>query len=50
MTQPSEGLVAVAVLHISTEGIADAAHEIANSAAPRKILIYKLPLLVDVSR
>ncbi|WP_170217076.1 hypothetical protein [Variovorax gossypii] len=47
MTQPSEGLVAVAVLHISTGGIAEAAHEIASSAVPRKLLIYEFPLLTD---
>ena len=44
-TQPSEGLVAVAVLHISTGGIAEAAHEITSSAVPRKLLIYEFPLL-----
>jgi len=47
MTQPSEGLVAVAVLHVSTGGIAEAAHEIASSAALRKLLIYEFPLLAD---
>lgn len=49
MTQPSEGLDAVAVLHISTGGIAKAAHEIESSAVPRNILICEFPLLADFS-